>query len=250
MALEKLRSIWERTLNPIVETLSWMSPATITWIALPIGILGGLSVYLAPQDNFGVSMLLGGGLLITLAMALDGLDGPVARATGRVTRWGDYLDHTFDRLLDAVWIICISASVFVDIVLGLAAAWFTLLGSYMGTQAQAVAGTQKSIVDFLERIEPFSVLLLYSLTGILLYFDNYSWGQFPGIFDHIQINPLSIVVFISALGGIWTFLIRFIQASKQIKQIDDEEPFATQIRQMKNDFELIRFNSKLGNFSD
>ena len=39
-------------------------------------------------------MLLGGGLLITLAMALDGLDGPVARATGRVTRWGDYLDHT------------------------------------------------------------------------------------------------------------------------------------------------------------
>jgi hypothetical protein len=57
-----------------------------------------------------------------------------------------------------------------------------------------------------------------------LYFDNYSWGQFPGIFDHIQINPLSIVVFISALGGIWTFLIRFIQASKQIKQIDAENP--------------------------
>ena len=142
-ALEKLRSIWERTLTPIVESMSWMSPATITWLALPIGILGGLSVYLATEDSLGVTMLFGGGLLITLAMAFDGLDGPVARATGRVTRWGDYLDHTFDRLLDAVWIICISASVFVnDIVLGLSAAWFTLLGSYMGTQAQAVAGTR------------------------------------------------------------------------------------------------------------
>ena len=86
-------------LNPIVESISWMSPATITWLALPIGILGGLSVFLASEDSLGVSMLFGGGLLITLAMAFDGLDGPVARATGRVTRWGDYLDHTFDRLL-------------------------------------------------------------------------------------------------------------------------------------------------------
>ena len=141
MALEKLRNIWERTLNPIVESISWMSPATITWLALPIGILGGLSVFLASEDSLGVSMLFGGGLLITLAMAFDGLDGPVARATGRVTRWGDYLDHTFDRLLDAVWIICIW-SVFVDDIAQLKAAWFTLLGSYMGTQAQAVAGTR------------------------------------------------------------------------------------------------------------
>ena len=30
----KLRSIWERTLTPIVESMSWMSPATITWLAL------------------------------------------------------------------------------------------------------------------------------------------------------------------------------------------------------------------------
>ncbi len=224
MALEKLRNIWERTLTPIVQSLSWMSPATITWLALPIGILGGLSVYLAPMDDFGASMLLGGGLLITLAMALDGLDGPVARATGKVTRWGDYLDHTFDRLLDAVWIVCISASVFVnDIVLGLAAAWFTLLGSYMGTQAQAVAGT-RNYRGFSRADRTILSIVAIFLTGILVYLDEYSWGSFPGIFDHIEINPLSIVVFISALGGIWTFLVRFAQASKQIKQIDQDDP--------------------------
>ena len=224
MALEKLRNIWERTLNPIVESLSWMSPATITWFALPIGILGGLSVFLASEDSLGVSMLFGGGLLITLAMAFDGLDGPVARATGRVTRWGEYLDHTFDRLLDAVWIICISASVFVDdIALGLSAAWFTLLGSYMGTQAQAVAGT-RNYRGFSRADRTILSIVAIFLMGILLYFDSYSWGSFPWIFDHIRINPLSIVVFISAFGGIWTFLVRFIQASKQIKQIDAEDP--------------------------
>ena len=211
-------------MNPIVESLSWMSPATITWLALPIGILGGLSVFLASEDSLGVSMLFGGGLLITLAMAFDGLDGPVARATGRVTRWGDYLDHTFDRLLDAVWIICISASVFVDdIALGLSAAWFTLLGSYMGTQAQAVAGT-RNYRGFSRADRTILSIVAIFLMGILLYFDSYSWGSFPWIFDHIRINPLSIVVFISAFGGIWTFLVRFIQASKQIKQIDAEDP--------------------------
>ena len=224
MALEKLRNLWERILAPIVESLSWMSPATITWLALPIGVLGGLSVFLASEDQLGVSMLLGGGVLITLAMIFDGLDGPVARATGRVTRWGDYLDHTFDRLLDAVWIICISASTFVnDIVLGLTAAWFTLLGSYMGTQAQAVAGT-RNYRGFSRADRTILSIVAIFLMGILVYVDNYSWGNFPGIFDHIEINPLSIVVFISALGGIWTFLIRFIQASQQIKKIDAENP--------------------------
>ena len=224
MALEKLRNLWERILAPIVESLSWMRPATITWIALPIGVLGGLSVWLATNDDLGASMLFGGGLLITLAMALDGLDGPVARATGRVTRWGDYLDHTFDRLLDAVWIICISASVFVDdISLGLAAAWFTLLGSYMGTQAQAVAGTRNYRGFSRADRTILSIVAIFAM-GILVYLDKADWGNFPGLFDHISINPLSIIVFISAVGGIWTFLIRFIQARKQIMAIDEENP--------------------------
>ena len=179
---------------------------------------------LASEDDLGASMLLAGGLLITLAMALDGLDGPVARATGQVTRWGDYLDHTFDRLLDATWIVCISASVFVgDLVLGLSAAWFTLLGSYMGTQAQAVSGT-RNYRGFSRADRTILSIVAIFLMGILVYIDNYDWGNYPGLFEHIQINPLSIVVFISAIGGIWTFLIRFIQARKQITQIDLDDP--------------------------
>ena len=225
MALEKLRSIWERVLTPIVESMSWINPATITWLALPIGLLGGVSVLLASNDDLGVSMLLGGALLITLALLFDGLDGPVARANGKVTRWGDYLDHTFDRLLDAAWIVCIAGSVFVDdIVLGLSAAWFTLLGSYMGTQAQAVAGT-RNYRGFSRADRNILIIVATFLMAILLYFDPaFSWGNYPGVFDHIAVNPLSIVVFISALGGIWTFLVRFTQASKQIKQIDIDDP--------------------------
>tara|TARA_B100000609_G_scaffold171507_1_gene146517 strand:+ start:31 stop:732 length:702 start_codon:yes stop_codon:yes gene_type:complete len=224
MALEKLRNVWERALVPIVESLSRFSPATITWVALPIGILGGLSVLTASQDDLGASMLLGGGLLITMAMVLDGLDGPVARATGRVTRWGDYLDHTFDRLLDAAWIICIAGSVFVDdLILGLSAAWLTLLGSYMGTQAQAVAGTRNYRGFSRADRTILSIVAIFAMS-FMLYLDKSSWGDFPAPFEHIPINPLSIVIFISAIGGLWTFIIRFVQARDKIKQIDEENP--------------------------
>ena len=224
MALEKLRNVWERALVPIVESLSKFSPATITWVALPIGVLGGLSVLTASQDDLGASMLLGGGLLIAMAMILDGLDGPVARATGRVTRWGDYLDHTFDRLLDATWIICIAGSVFVDdLILGLSAAWLTLLGSYMGTQAQAVAGTRNYRGFSRADRTILSIVAIFAMS-VMVYLDKTSWGEFPAPFEHISINPLSIVIFISAIGGLWTFLIRFIQARDKIKQIDEEDP--------------------------
>jgi hypothetical protein len=44
------------------------------------------------------------------------------------------------------------------------------------------------------------------------------------VLDHIEINPISLVVLISAFGGLWTFLIRFVQANYEIKQIDRDDP--------------------------
>ena len=51
-----------------------------------------------------------------------------------------------------------------------------------------------------------------------------SSAMYPAPFDHIAINPLSVVVFISALGGIWTFLVRFKQAQGDIQAIDAADP--------------------------
>ena len=47
MALEKLRGAWEGVLNPVLESLSGVKPSTVTWVALPIGVLGGLAVLTA-----------------------------------------------------------------------------------------------------------------------------------------------------------------------------------------------------------
>jgi len=224
MALEKLRGAWEGILNPILDSLSGVKPATVTWVALPIGILGGLAVLTADNSTFGASMLFGGGLLIIMAMILDGLDGPLARKYGNVSRWGDYLDHTFDRLLDSIWILCISGSVFVgDFTLGLTAAWLTLLGSYMGTQAQAVAGS-RNYRGFSRADRTILSIVAIFLTGIFILAGVGDFGMFPGILDHIPINPMSMIVLISAFGGLWTFLVRFQQAKSEISRIDSEDP--------------------------
>ncbi|MBT4070030.1 MAG: hypothetical protein HOE79_02175 [Euryarchaeota archaeon] len=224
MALEKLRLKWEVFFEPVLNSLGNTNPSVLTWVALPIGLLGGLAIAVAPIDEFGATLLLAGALLIGISTILDGLDGPLARRNGMVTRWGDYLDHTFDRLLDGTWIVCIAVSPFVgDISFGLVVAWFTLLGSYMGTQAQAVAGT-RNYRGFGRADRTIMSIVALILTGLFVFFDVASFGQFPGMFDHIEISPMSIVLIISGIGGIYTFLIRFIQANKGIKEIDQNDP--------------------------
>lgn len=224
MALEKLRTKWEIFFDPILNALGDTNPSVLTWVALPIGILGGLAIAVASKDDFGATLLLAGALLIGISTILDGLDGPLARRNGMVTRWGDYLDHTFDRLLDGTWIVCIAVSPFVgDIAFGLVVAWFTLLGSYMGTQAQAVAGT-RNYRGFGRADRTIMSIVALILSGLLIFFDVASFGNFPSIFSHIEISPMSIFLIISGLGGIYTFLIRFIQANNGIKEIDRNDP--------------------------
>ncbi|MDA7463693.1 CDP-alcohol phosphatidyltransferase family protein [Candidatus Poseidonia alphae] len=224
MALEKLRRRWEAALGPMLKIASNVSPITITWVALPFGVAGGLLAMYAPDQTSGGWWMLGAALMIGLAMIFDGLDGSLARAKGEVTRWGDYLDHTIDRILDSTWVVCLSASVFVnDLALGFAAALLTLLGSYMGTQAQAVAGT-RNYRGFSRADRTVLTLLSLVIMGVMLLMGLSTSTAFPGPFDHINVNPLSIVVFISALGGIWTFFVRFKQAQGDIQAIDKADP--------------------------
>ena len=224
MALEKMRRRWEAALQPGLQFFHRFSPATITWLALPLGVAGGLLAMYAPNDTSGGGWLLGGAVMIALAMLFDGLDGSLARAKGEVTRWGDYLDHTIDRLLDATWVVCISASVFVgDITLGFAAAFLTLLGSYMGTQAQAVAGA-RNYRGFSRADRTILTLLSLVVMGLMLIMNWSVDAAYPAPFDHIQVNPMSMIVFVSALGGLWTFLVRFAQARQEIQALDIAEP--------------------------
>ena len=71
---------------------------------------------------------------------MDALDGDLARHQGSAGPYGDFLDHTIDRVVDIGIIVAIgfNSDFGVGPSLGFGAALLTLMGSYMGTQAQSV----------------------------------------------------------------------------------------------------------------
>ena len=227
MALEQLRKRWESIASPLVSGLGRTNPAVLTWLALPIGVAASFLAFTATKSDTGALMLIGAALLITFSMILDGLDGQLARQTGQVTRWGDYLDHTLDRLLDAMWVIAIASSpAWVDDpVLGWAAAWFTLLGSYMGTQAQAVSGG-RNYRGFSRADRTILTIAALALTGFFWLIGVQDYASAPIPFEHLEMNPLSVIVIVSGLGGIYTFFVRYTQARKEIIAMDQEQPLA------------------------
>ena len=224
MALEQLRNRWERALPPLIRRLDGISVDALTWSALPAGVGGAYLMATATNDQQGALMLLGGAALMAMAMLLDGLDGAVARARGEVSRWGDMLDHTIDRLLDAVWVFALAFNPAFcgQAALGWAAAWFTLLGSYMGTQAQAVTGL-RNYRGFSRADRMVLTLVSLVLTAALIPFDAAIFGSVD-VFGGVPITAMSLMVVVSMLGGVWTFLTRFRQAAGDVRRMDAQDP--------------------------
>ncbi|MDC3298257.1 CDP-alcohol phosphatidyltransferase family protein [Candidatus Poseidoniaceae archaeon] len=223
MALEKGRNLFKNLSEPLVSRLEGVNPATLTWLTLPTGLAAAWLMMEAGEGQEGALMFFGAAVLMATAMALDGLDGNLARATGQVTRWGDYLDHTLDRVLDVVWILALGYNMiwFGHVELAWIAAMLTMFGSYLGTQAQAVAGSRN--YGGFSRADRMVLTVVALLSAALMaYMDAGSWGEWSGI----EINPISIILGISGLGGIYTFIIRFIKARKELQSLDLSKPLS------------------------
>jgi uncharacterized protein (UPF0297 family) len=52
------------------------------------------------------------------------------------------------------------------------------------------------------------------------WFEMADWGLFQGI----SLNPISVIILISGIGGAYTFIIRFIEARTEIQQMDKDNP--------------------------
>ena len=223
MALEKGRNLFKNLSEPLVSRLEGVNPATLTWLTLPTGLTAAWLMMEAGEGQEGALMFFGAAVMMVAAMALDGLDGNLARATGQVTRWGDYLDHTLDRVLDVVWILALGYNMiwFGHIELAWTAAMLTMFGSYLGTQAQAVAGSRN--YGGFSRADRM-VLTVIALLGaaLMAYMDAGSWGEWNGI----EINPISIILGISGFGGMYTFIIRFIKARADLQSLDSSKPLS------------------------
>ena len=110
-----------------------------------------------------------GGFLVLLAGSLDFLDGALARATGRSTKFGAFLDSTLDRFSDAALFLGLLAyyasqgSHYTEIVLIGAALTGSLATSY--TRARAEGLGLKDEVGFFTRTERIILLAIGLIVG-------------------------------------------------------------------------------------
>jgi len=106
-------------LTPVVTGLARLgvTPTAVTLVGLALNIAAGVVAGLGQAFNAG--------LLLIVAGICDALDGQLARRTGRVSRFGAFLDSTIDRIDESV-VLC-----------GIAA-WFLRRGG-AGADAMALA---------------------------------------------------------------------------------------------------------------
>ena len=184
----------QRIINAMVRWLAQggISPNTLTVVGVSINVLSGAL--------FGLGHFFSAGAVLVVANLFDMLDGQVARLSGRVTRFGGFLDSSLDRLSDMVVFVGLMVFYARDTeahsTLNVFLAGAALMGSVMVSYASARAESliPKCDVGFLRRPERVVLLIIGALshTG--------SSGYFA--------NRMPAVLWVLAVGSYWTFAHR------------------------------------------
>jgi phosphatidylglycerophosphate synthase len=146
---------------------SGISPNLLSLLSLACAILAGLAFALSGMARSATHLLVLALVCVCLNALLDGFDGLVARAEGRTSQRGDFLDHVVDRYADVFMIGGIIFGGYAGWRIGLVAMIGVLLASYMGTQAQAV-GLNRLYGGVLGRADRI-VMILTATALTLLY---------------------------------------------------------------------------------
>ncbi len=202
--------ICQRILNGIVRQLSRLNPNPNLLSVIGLGI----NVFAAFLYGYGKFFY--AGLVMIFANIFDLLDGRVARLTGRVTKFGAFLDSSLDRLSDMVVflgiIIFYSRDTEFHSTLYAALTGAALIGSVMVsyTSARAESLIPKCDVGFLRRPERVVLLILGSLTV---------WPESSSLF----LNKMPATIWLMAVLSYWTFAQRLFHTWRQIREIERQE---------------------------
>ena len=203
-----------RIISTIVRGLAYgrISPNLLTVIGVSINVGCGLL--------FGFGHFFWAGVILIVANLFDMLDGQVARLSGRVTRFGGFLDSSLDRLSDMV--IFVGLMVFyardtqfhstLNVFLAGAALMGSVMVSY--TSARAESLIPKCDVGFLRRPERVVLLIIGALT-------THPGSQNPFL------NRMSAVLWILAVGSYWTFAHRMYHTWREVNKADEANRVAT-----------------------
>lgn len=189
------KTISEHVTKPIISLVAKtpLTPNTITWIGLIITLGAGALVV--------TEYFLAAGIVVLVAGLFDMLDGALARATGKTTRFGAILDSTLDRVSEAVLLLAL-LSVFArnqlvteSILSGVALAG-SLLVSYIRARMEGLGIECKAGLF----TRPERVIIL-------------SLGLMLSQFDNALLVTLAVITFFSWL----TVIERMVYAWRKLK---------------------------------
>ncbi len=196
-----------RIINAIVRWLAFggISPNILTVIGVTINVGCGVL--------FGFGEFFWAGIVLIFANLFDMLDGNVARLTGRVTKFGAFLDSSLDRLSDMVAFLGIIAfyasNTLLHSLLNVILAGAGMIGSVMVsyTTARSESMGVKSNVGFLQRPERMVLLIIGGLSTV------------PNS-NSFFANRMPQVLWILAIGSMWTFVHRMFHTWKQFRSME------------------------------
>jgi len=197
----------QRIISAMVRWLAYggINPNFLTVAGVAINIGCGLL--------FGFGYFFWGGIILIVANLFDMLDGQVARLSGRVTRFGGFLDSSLDRLSDMVIFVGLMVFYARDTqfhsTLNVFLAGAVMMGSVMVsyTSARAESLIPKCDVGFLRRPERVVLLIIGALT------------THPGS-QNVFTNRMPAVLWILAVGSYWTFAHRMYHTWLEVNKAD------------------------------
>jgi archaetidylinositol phosphate synthase len=158
--LDRLRGSLGALLASLGRAASKVIPSPTAWT-----VIGLLFAFLAFLFYSGRHPFVGG-LLLAVSGFFDVLDGSVARATGRTSQRGAFLDSTLDRVSEVVVFLGILVGRYASPFLILVALALSLLVSYTRAKGDAL-GVNLAGIGVGERSERLVVLIVTSLLGIV-----------------------------------------------------------------------------------
>ena len=196
-----------RIISAMVQGLARrrINPNLLTVIGVAINVLCGLM--------FGLGHFFWAGVILIVANLCDMLDGAVARKTGQVTRFGGFLDSTFDRISDMAAFVGLMVFYARDTeyhsTLNVFLAGLAMVGSVLVSYASARAESliPKCDVGFLRRPERVVLLIIGALS------------THPGS-DSLFANRMTAVLWILAVGSFWTFAYRMFHTWSEINRLE------------------------------
>lgn len=156
-------------LNVIVKALALarVSPNVLTFMGLVINVVAAFLFGYATGESQR-RMFFYAGLVVLAAGFFDLVDGPVARASNQVTRFGAFFDSVLDRYSDAalffgLLVFYARGNRFFYVVLTALVMISAVMVSYTRARAESLIGSCR--VGFMERPERLVLIIIGALTN-------------------------------------------------------------------------------------